>query len=426
MKNRNWFDRIGNCAEDLMVCAIGILFLTNHVTGWRILYILTISYSFYSAFGLAWSIIRGYKSGSKMEYLLIAIQVGFAVYLLLTPDDYLHWVHVFYGWWMLLHAYVYLVTWHVDQRDELRGAAGMLAAGIISALLGIFMIFGRNLNAKTDLLTLFAGIYFIGSGLISLAYHLLVTNPDVTPEKRRTFSVPMPVFFSIFLPLRAYISISKLIKESGQQLKPEEPDADLRVYVYLKGEGPEILGHLDIAYQGTIYSYGCHDPLARKMFGIYGDGVLMVSEEKAFRNQHLEVEHKTILSYGICLTAEEKKQLEQNIAHMMARTIPWKPKAQICEEKGIPFEGFHDYASRVYEYTHCQFYKFTKGQFRTYFVTYTNCVLLADTLIRNKDLNLIDLSGIVTPGAYLSFLNSEYLNPNSIVVSRTLYQKPQR
>ena len=56
----------------------------------------------------------------------------------------------------------------------------------------------------------------------------------------------------------------------------------------------------------------------------------MVSEEKAFRNQHLEVEHKTILSYGICLTAEEKKQLEQNIAHMMERTIPWKPKAQIC------------------------------------------------------------------------------------------------
>lgn len=426
MEKRNWFDRIGNCSEDLMLCAIGILFLTNHVTGWSILYILTIGYSFYSAFFLSRSILLGYKKGNRTEYFLIAIQVGFAVYLLLTPDDFLHWAHVFYGWWMLLHAYVYLVTWHVDQRDQLRGAVGMMAAGIISALLGIFLVFGKNLSAKTDLLTILAGIYFIGSGLISLAYHLLVTNPAVTPEKRRVFSVSIPVFFSIFLPLRAYLSISKLIRESDHEINPEEPDSDLRVYVYLKGEGPEILGHLDIAYQGMIYSYGCHDPLARKMFGIYGDGVLIVSEEKAFRNQHLEVEHKTILSYGIRLTKEEKQQLEQNIAHMMERTIPWKPKAQITEEKGIPFEGFHDYASRVYEYTHCRFYKFMKGKFRTYFVTYTNCVLLADTLIRNRDLNLIDLSGIVTPGAYLSFLNTEYLNPNSIVVSRTLYQKPQR
>ena len=63
-----------------------------------------------------------------------------------------------------------------------------------------------------------------------------------------------------------------------------------------------------------------------------------------------------------------------------------------------------------------------KGKFRTYFISSTNCVMLADELIRNKDLSLVYLSGLVTPGAYLSFLNSEYLKPNTPVISRTLYE----
>ncbi len=67
-------------------------------------------------------------------------------------------------------------------------------------------------------------------------------------------------------------------------------------------------------------------------------------------------------------------------------------------------------------------FKFSKGKFRTYFISSTNCVMLADELIRNRDLTLINLSGLVTPGAYLSFLNTEYLKPNSAVISRTLYE----
>ena len=67
-------------------------------------------------------------------------------------------------------------------------------------------------------------------------------------------------------------------------------------------------------------------------------------------------------------------------------------------------------------------YKFTKGKFKTYFIAGTNCVNLADDLIRSKDLNLIDLNGLVTPGAYLAFLNTEYLKKDSIVKTRTLFE----
>ena len=91
-------------------------------------------------------------------------------------------------------------------------------------------------------------------------------------------------------------------------------------------------------------------------------------------------------------------------------------------EEGKDVSSIHDYASRVYIHTHAEMYKFTKGKFKTYFIAGTNCVNLADDLIRSKDLNLIDLNGLVTPGAYLAFLNTEYLKKDSIVKTRTLYE----
>lgn len=56
-------------------------------------------------------------------------------------------------------------------------------------------------------------------------------------------------------------------------------------------------------------------------------------------------------------------------------------------------------------------YKFANGKFKTYFVFSTNCVLLADELLHCKELDLIPIGGIVTPGTYLEFLNTEYLRP---------------
>jgi hypothetical protein len=107
----------------------------------------------------------------------------------------------------------------------------------------------------------------------------------------------------------------------------------------------------------------------------------------------------------------------------MERAIPWKCDAQLAREAGKDMEPYNDYASRVYKETFCEMYKFSSGKFRTYFISSTNCVILADELIRNRDLRLIDLTGLITPGAYLSFLNTQYLKKNTPVISRIFYEK---
>ncbi|MBO7703888.1 MAG: hypothetical protein J6S26_05520, partial [Solobacterium sp.] len=122
------------------------------------------------------------------------------------------------------------------------------------------------------------------------------------------------------------------------------------------------------------------------------------------------------------LSDEQKAIVEKRIDRMMERTVPWKCAAALCHEAGEDMNACQDYASRVYKETFCDMFKFTNGKFRTYFISATNCVILADELIRSRDLSLVDLTGFVTPGAYLSFLNTEYLKQDSIVVSRTLYE----
>lgn len=61
------------------------------------------------------------------------------------------------------------------------------------------------------------------------------------------------------------------------------------MFIYLKESGPESLGHVDISFQGNIYSYGCHDPHHRGLFGTLGDGVLIVSKREAFPEACAEI-----------------------------------------------------------------------------------------------------------------------------------------
>ena len=63
------------------------------------------------------------------------------------------------------------------------------------------------------------------------------------------------------------------------------------------------------------------------------------------------------------------------------------------------------------------------GRFKKYFVFTTNCVLLSDYLIRNEEIDLLNMSGIITPGAYLNYLFQLYIKKDSIIKRLKIYKK---
>ena len=96
----------------------------------------------------------------------------------------------------------------------------------------------------------------------------------------------------------------------------DDTPADLEVFIYLKESGPESLGHVDISFKNRIYSYGCHDPENRELFGTLGDGVLIVSDRNSFLENAIQNDEKTIIGYKIELTENQKAIIQKKIDNL--------------------------------------------------------------------------------------------------------------
>ena len=84
---------------------------------------------------------------------------------------------------------------------------------------------------------------------------------------------------------------------------------------------------------------------------------------------------------------------------------------------------FDDYCSSLWNGTHAHFYKFKSGRFKTYFVMSTNCVFLADYILSKAGTDIVKTAGIITPGDYYDYMQSEYALPGGIVITRDIYSK---
>ena len=91
------------------------------------------------------------------------------------------------------------------------------------------------------------------------------------------------------------------------------------------------------------------------------------------------------------------------------------------ENKETDINDYKDYASRLYQVTKAKFYKFKKGKFKKFFVVGNSCCNLVNYLLGKNGIDILDMYGVITPGAYYEYLNREFHMKNSIVISRKIY-----
>lgn len=418
---RNILNSTTNIFTGILLIILGILFFISYEYIWTIIYFITILTFIFLNISHLTNIIK--KNKKHNNFLLLLVNIVILLSIIFNHHNFETMIHLIIAYWILLHAIVQIIDGYRCKIDMIHGTINRFLAALINIIFFIILLFEPQ--GKFKLFSYIIGIYLILYGLSYLVINITDLLPNNVKNKIKYHQgLSLPIIIDILIPKSFYLSldyfnnISKL--EYSNDPNNDKP-LDVEVYIYLKENGPESLGHLDIAYNGIIYSYGCHDPNRRKLMGTFGDGVLIEADRNLFLKQAMS-DHKRIISYGLKLNDNEKKILEQRIEALKQRSIPWSCEAKEKIDNHEDVTNINDYASRVYKATKAKMYKFKSGKFKTYFVATTNCVLLTDHLIRCKELNLINISGIIIPGSYLKYLNEEYLRKDTIVVKRMIYE----
>lgn len=306
---------------------------------------------------------------------------------------------------------------------------GTLLVALIYIILGIDLAFfattGRLFGIIFGIYLIFFAFNIFGDALVSLMKH-----NDGAQKAKKHIRVTLPLVFAAFLPMRMLKKVNELVEEEPDTLlllsdHAIERTTDMEIFIHTREGLIPGMGHVDASIGEHVYSYGNYDDSTWKMGGFLADGVLVEMGKEAHVKQALKVEKKILMGYGLSLTPEQKKGVQDQLDNLFSRVISWEPKAEQADKGEIEgnAKDFDDVSSQLYNDAGAIFYKFQQGnEFKTYYALGTNCVKLVDTIVGKTGIDLIKVNGIITPGAYLDYLDRLYDRGDSIVVSRTLYQ----
>lgn len=316
------------------------------------------------------------------------------------------------GFLAIVNGIARVLTNYQYRQDRVSGRYWHLAFGIIFLLCGILFIIKPLALALTS--TRLLAIYLILLSINLLSDFMIQTLPRNRGYVRRR--IALPILIAAFIPQFVLSVIQKHLQRGDVHFKAAASSSpNLEVFIHLSKGGLSGFGHVDLCFEGNVYSYGCYDGHSDRLFHMMSDGTLAVAPRKPYLRHCLDYEKKVLVGFGISLTEEDKHAIREKIDAMLHNAYRWH-----CDLEKDPHHTGSDSASALYRATGGKFYKFRSGAFKTYFVLNTNCVLLADTIIGASGANLLS-PGIATPGTYLSFLNSLYQIPGSLVVTRDIY-----
>lgn len=425
-KNFNYFTMF---ATGLFFCVLGFSFIFDSLAVWNWLYTtLVIGISVAGVIRI-FNMILNYrklkhKDGQFLDIIvwLIAIIISLAI-----PETFFAIFPRLIGCWILLHAIIKIIVFYIKIKDRLPIPFMKVIFLCGDLIIAFFLIV--NPGAHEDVISFFLGAYFLiygGNTLLDLIREILPSGSGDKLDQKIQLSVP-PVLSAVIPPHLMSTLLNKdkedEIKERFDAIKEDIP-VDMEVLIHLAPSGPAMFGHADVVYRGLVISYGCYDPHNRHLFGTLGDGVVIIAPKDTYIRNCLENENKTLIGFGVSLNEEQKKRLNDRILEVFETFCDFECDEQL-KQKGLPCKGAcDDYLSRVTRTSpEARFYKIREGKLKTFFVVSSNCVFFLGNLLSSIGLNLFDLSGIISPGAYYDFLNKQFKSHKGFIVSRRLYRK---
>lgn len=345
---------------------------------------------------------------------LIGLGSIFMIIAILVNDSFISSViSLFFGIWALFNAASHGVDIYVSLKLGKNFPIVQVVLLLFEIVLGILLIITYN-NESFGIAEIEIGFYVILIGITQLysASRVLFRNKSM-------LYLPAPVFISAIMPSLEVRRIENVKKENPglitKEIKPTTGN-QISIYIYGNTKGFDSMGHMGIGYKGKIYNYGNHDPFNRSKTMIFGDGVMIVGKEE----DHVDfaVDWGNTLFRFVCeLTPEQEEIIDKQFEELFEPAYEYYYPSEKDTKRQHYLSWVEDFGCES------KYYKFSSGQFKTYSVLTTNCVLITDHIFQTTGMKFFQLSGIISPGAYYDYLNGVLNKPGSIVKHKYIYQK---
>ena len=398
-----------HATSGLLFIIIGIIYIIRNYTvytlSFKLLGILTLISSLLKLINL---ILKRKKVLTNILDIFLNTILG--ILFINKPNLFIYLSTKIFSMYALIQSLCGFINLIIYKQDKLKGKIYILTTSTLSLMLSITLMFSKD--TSSIYICYIIGLYLILYGITIISSSILTKTKIV---------LPLPIIFTMFLP---NILIKRILKGINPKKINNNQDQDLEILIHLSKTGSASLGHVEIAFQGKIYSYACYNYLNRRLFGGIGDGIFGIFDKKAYLKYCICEKNRFIISYGVKLTNKEKENIIKEIDKLIStNTEIWYPEIKYYEDGLIEKRDFNEMANKIYKHANGKFYRFTKGKYKTFFVLRTNCATCVDNIFNAIGTKIINLEGIISPGTYYSYLEKEYHKKNSKIISKTLYTK---
>lgn len=355
--------------------------------------------------------------------------------IMLMPKISLAPIYIVFTLYILVNAAIKLVDYFINKRDNVVGRLRELLFFVFFLVFGVLMVFVPEMGKRGFIAV--AGVYCIIYGAFLLWDFVFQCFPSSFRRRfSKKLSLPMPVLISTMRPFAKFKSRQRQSlldpEKTKTELKPffpegKETDAapDMEVMIHISEHGMGIMGHCDICFEGRVYSYGSYDLTSTSLFGGIGDGIFVIGKREPYIRFYVTATPREIYGYGFRLDEEQKRAVRDEIVKLIDMAYPWEtPLQQVHKnDPSAKGEAVYDWGSKMWNCTGSDFYKFRSGKMKTYFVVTSNCVMMADEIVRKACKDITPQRSVLTPGAYYDYLEHLLAMVGSPVFCRTVYNK---
>lgn len=397
----------------IAIIALGIIIFVGSIKMYSwVIYLLTYVFLLYGVARLIGYIFNKRVVRNRQTLLTIVLNIVIGIILIFFKNIPLSILPISFSLYMLFNCASRFVNYSIQLSLNLKSRFKEFIMGLFFLVLSL--IFLLSPLKSIHLLILIMSIYCIllGMSLIGeFIFEILDKKTKYNPKKK--YRMTFPFFVDAFIPILGLNAIEK--KKSKEKSKK----GDISVFIHLSNHGMNQFGHVDVEINNKIYSYGNYDKSSQKLFTGVGDGVLTETMTKyEYINYCIFNSRKTIVEYEIKLNDDQKNEINNRLNDIKKYAVKWEPDA--AKDKNSVYK---DYSSKLYKATKTNFYKFSKGRYKTYFVVGTNCTYLANELLQNNIFEILKLVGIITPGTYYEYLEENYRLGKLNIVGKVIYNK---